>query len=219
MNRRHRNRFARTLVCALPVLLLGAANCTFDSTGQGTAPSLGAGKPCMVASVKFLLFAPGLGTEGPAIPGSSTLLGQCQDKAAGIPFQWTLERELPSGDIEELGTFTEIDSIGISVQPNTPVHCIATAHIGASVFFDLVAGDADLLNPDFSFGMFRVSHSAPGWSHTCEFVEVTTCPNPLGVDPSPIWASHTTRDVADCEQGMASVPLGQGPVNDDVPFP
>lgn len=66
--------------------------------------------------------------------------------------------------------------------------------------------------------MFRAAHSAPGWNETCEFVEVTTCPHPLGPEVIPIWASHATRDVDGCERGTAFVPIGVGSVEDDVPL-
>lgn len=221
MKKTFKRQASRAIVYTLPLILLGTVNCQFDSTGgSGGSPGLGQGKPCMIAAVKFLLFEPGLGTEGPAIPGDTSLAAQCRDKAADTPFEWTLERQTASGDAEEIDTFSQINSVGlVPLEEDAPAYCIATAHIGSSVITDTLEGDRDIFDPDFAIGMFRITHTAPGWTTTCDFVEVTTCPNPLSDDPTPIWASHTTRDVTECEQGFAFVPHAAEPVENNIPFP
>lgn len=142
MQRSLRRRASRGVVYALPLVLLGASNCEFDPTGQpGGLPSLGTGKPCMVAAIKFPLFDPGLGTEGPAIPGDVPLERQCLNRAREISFQWTLELQSGTGVVEEIGSFSEVDTVDlVPLEEGEPAHCTATAHIGASIFFRYPAG-------------------------------------------------------------------------------
>lgn len=215
-------RLSRAVVCTLPLVLLGAVDCTFEATAPGGPPALGEGKPCMILAVKFPLFDPGLGTEGDSPPESSppSPQAQCLDKAEDIPFEWVLDKQVSGGGTDEVATVNEFNTIAALVQPGASTQCIATAHVGSSVINDTVEGEIDVFDEDFTIGMFRVTHSAPGWTQSCDFVEITLCPSPLTVDPTPIWASHATRDVADCQQGFAFVPhAGDEPIQNVIPFP
>ena len=139
------------------------------------------------------------------------------ERAAATNFLWRIEHEDPTGAIEEIGEVTELSVVK---SPATPeLQCFARAIVGSSVIFGVLDGEPDIFDPDFTFGRFRVTHSAGNWSQTCPFVEVTTCPNVLSADVTPVLASHTTRDVSGCEQGTANVPLGPEPLEDNVAFP
>lgn len=201
-------------ITVLALLLLTTTGCKFDTAGN-PPPEIEA---CLIVGVKYPLYNPGIGS--PDQPEVSGLLDQCRDRAEAINFRWTLQWTPAGSDIQEpIGVFNNIDFVTVSTE--SAPQCFAYAVMSNEM---LLIDSNVFIDGSGQVGTLQISHSRAdaSWNQTCDPVQIDFCPAHITTgapDPAPIWASHSTLDIAACEQGNAFVPLDGGDIVNDVPHP